>query len=63
MCIEDFQGLNRNLCLCCVFQTYASYYKGYVDHLVSYGYVVIQYDTKKMVLLSDKIEVISTMSE
>lgn len=40
-----------------VFQTYARYYHGYVDHLVSYGYVVIQYDTKKMFLLSDKIEV------
>lgn len=38
------------------FQTYASYYKDYVDHLASFGYIVVQYDTKKMMLMKDKAE-------
>lgn len=38
------------------FQTYARWYEEYVHHLVSYGYVVVQYDTKKVFFLADKVE-------
>ncbi|GMH36356.1 hypothetical protein BSKO_04224 [Bryopsis sp. KO-2023] len=38
------------------FQSYASYYRHYVEHLVSFGYVIVQYDTKKLCILTDKTE-------
>lgn len=35
----------------------ASYYKNYVEHLASWGYVILQYDTPFWSIIDDETEV------